>query len=221
MPVIELPPGTPAEVQQKTVNDLQARGCKLVSIFLYWYEGVAQARTVAQAGRHVQEFMDPLSMKEKVGLLSSHPMFADLRKRWMEAVRKDFEALGGMRELEGDPKDATLVIEYEEPRNEFAKNIHRAFFLQTVTVTREGDAQSRPLDCSLWLTPKTVGAYDQNDWPESRRSELTAKVQEFKRLAESVPSNKPAPVEISDQALSLLYEITALISTKGAGGASL
>lgn len=69
-------------------------------------------------------------------------------------------------------------------------------------------------DATLWLTPKAVEGYDQNDFDflsEEERRQLSKSVEQFRATASKVPSNAPASDEQIREAIPLFKNILEII----------
>lgn len=74
----------------------------------------------------------------------------------------------------------------------------------------------------MWLTPSSVSGFDENDFPflpEAERSELSACVAEFRRVARQVPPTGPAAPEQIEQALPPFLRIVELLEFDRFGNA--
>jgi hypothetical protein len=105
-------------------------------------------------------------------------------------------------------------------REEFLLNLRIAASSLNMTVQTDsphlnGDRLASLLNrCDLWLTPRSVGGFKPDDFPElspAKRRELREEIERFRAVACKVPANAPATKEQVRDALPHFKRVVELV----------
>ena len=103
------------------VAELRDTGNRILSVYLYWYEGTGSRRLQILPGATAKAMWSKLPVEQQVSvtfgmMLPPKQSPADIQRlaqQYRDCLQKDFEETGGYTACEGQPQDAVIVIEYE------------------------------------------------------------------------------------------------------------